>query len=369
VPVGSCLSGGLDSSSIVCIMNGLLREKDAHALQKTVSACADVKRFDERDYIDEVVRHTGTDARYVYPSLGELFQLNDRITHHQDEPFGSTSIYAQWHVFRLAAEGSIKVMLDGQGADEQLAGYHNYFAPRFGRLLRSGRWPTLLRELHSARDLHGYSLSWGMKQALNNVLPEFVRQPLRRLAGKPAVAAPWLDMDKLGAAPRDPFLAAGAAKAGSIQAMSLAQLAATSLPMLLHYEDRDSMAHSIEARVPFLDYRLVEFTTGLPDELKLAAGITKRALREGMRGILPERIRTRMDKLGFVTPEEVWVKQQGSELFRTRLRETIDVSGGIVGHGALDHFERTVSGQQHFDFLLWRVISFGTWMKVFGLRA
>ncbi|HRI66175.1 MAG TPA: asparagine synthase C-terminal domain-containing protein, partial [Polyangium sp.] len=80
-------------------------------------------RFDERPYIDEVVRHTGADAHYVYPSLAELFDTVDRVTWMQDEPFGSTSIYAQWHVFRLAAEHRVKVMLDGQGADEQLAGY------------------------------------------------------------------------------------------------------------------------------------------------------------------------------------------------------------------------------------------------------
>jgi len=221
VPVGSCLSGGLDSSSIVCIMNDLLRAQDAHALQKTFSACATVKRFDERDYIDEVVRQTGTDAHYVYPSLDGLFQLNDRITRHQDEPFGSTSIYAQWHVFKLAAESSVTVMLDGQGADEQLAGYHNYFSPRFGSLLREGRLLKLWQELQATKALHGYSLEWGMKQTFNNVLPEFLRQPLRRLAGKPGTVTPWLNMEKLSAVSRDPFLEAGGAKAASVVARAV----------------------------------------------------------------------------------------------------------------------------------------------------
>jgi asparagine synthase (glutamine-hydrolysing) len=157
-----------------------------------------------------------------------------------------------------------------------------------------------------------------MKQTFNNVLPEFLRQPLRRLAGKPGTVTPWLNMEKLSAVSRDPFLEAGGAKAASVGAMSLAQFAATSLPMLLHWEDRDSMAHSIEARVPFLDYRLVEFVTGLPDEFKIDGGVTKRVMREGMLGALPERVRTRIDKLGFVTPEEVWMKQDGSDLFRRR---------------------------------------------------
>ena len=368
VPVGSCLSGGLDSSSIVCVMNELLRKQDAQALQKTFSACAAVKRFDERDYIDEVVRHTGTDAHYIYPDLEALFPLLDRITWHQDEPFGSTSIYAQWNVFRLAADNQVKVMLDGQGADEQLAGYHNYFAPRFGGLLRDGRLLALWREMQAATSQHGYSRSWGLKQALNNVLPEYLRQPLRRLAGKPDTGTPWLDMNRLGAVPSDPFLQAGTAKAISVRAMSHSQLAATSLPMLLHWEDRDSMAHSIEARVPFLDYRLVEFVLGLPDEFKISEGTTKRALREGMRGLLPERVRTRVDKLGFVTPEEVWIREQSPDAFRKALRDAIDASGGIIKDGTLALLERTISGQQPFSYLIWRLISFGAWMRVFSLR-
>jgi asparagine synthase (glutamine-hydrolysing) len=121
VPVGSCLSGGLDSSSIVCIANQLLRSQGAEAKQRTFSACAKVKRYDERDYIDEVVGQTGVQAHYVYPELSELFDTLDAIAWHQDEPFGSTSIYAQWHVFKLASEARVKVLLDGQGADELLA--------------------------------------------------------------------------------------------------------------------------------------------------------------------------------------------------------------------------------------------------------
>lgn len=369
VPVGSCLSGGLDSSSIVCLMNGLLREHDAQAQQVTFSACATVKRFDEREFIEEVVRHTGVSAHYVYPRLDELFAVNDRMTWHHDEPFGSTSIYAQWQVFGLAAGNRVKVMLDGQGADEQLAGYESFFAPRFRNLFLNARWLTLLREMRTAGRLRGYDGAWSVKQALNSILPEALRQPLRRLAGKPGATAPWLNMDRLGAVPRDPYLELGAAKAGSVQTMSRSQLLAASLPMLLHWEDRDSMAHSIEARVPFLDYRLVEFVLGLPDDYKLAEGMTKRVLREGMRGTLPERVRGRVDKLGFATPEETWLRQENPGQFRAALEQAVDASFGILDPEIGTLLERMIAGSHPFSFLIWRCISFGSWLRVSGAKC
>jgi asparagine synthase (glutamine-hydrolysing) len=367
VPVGSCLSGGLDSSSIVCVMNELLRGQNASALQRTFSACATVKRFDEREFIDDVVRQTGTDAHFVYPSLEELFPLLDRITWHQDEPFGSTSIYAQWHVFRLAAENGVRVMLDGQGADEQLAGYHGFFAARYSDLLRGLRWRRLWQEMQRAHELHGHPPSLSVKYALNGVLPEWLRQPLRRLAGRSANNVPWLDMAALGAEPGDPFRKIAPSGSTSVAAMSHAQLTATSLPMLLHWEDRDSMAHSVEARVPFLDYRLVEFVLGLPDDYKIAGGVTKRVLRDGMQGVLPERVRTRMDKLGFVTPEEVWLREDGPVHFRKALHDSVDASGGVLKPEVSKLLDAMIEGRQPFSFLIWRLISFGAWMRVFSV--
>jgi asparagine synthase (glutamine-hydrolysing) len=272
-------------------------------------------------------------------------------------------------VFALAAANQVKVMLDGQGADEQLAGYPNYFAPRFGSLLRGRCWGTFARELRTTARIHGRSLGWGARYALNNVLPERLRQPARRLAGQSGTKPAWLRMDRLGAEPRDPFLATGAARARSVRDMSYSQLTAASLPMLLHWEDRDSMAHSVEARVPFLDYRVVELVLGLPDEYKIADGMTKRVLREAMRGVIPERVRTRVDKLGFVTPEEVWLREENPDQFRVALAEAVEASSGVLKRNIMDKLERVIAGQDPFTFLPWRCISFGSWLKVFGVRA
>lgn len=370
VPVGSCLSGGLDSSAIVCIVNQLLREQGAHGLQKTFSACSDVARFDERKWIDIVVDATDVDAHYTYPALGGLFDEAPVITWHQDEPFGSTSIYAQWNVFRLAAEQQVKVMLDGQGADEQLAGYHGYFGPYLAQLFKSLRWGALLKEAAAMRRLHGYSYIKSAAYIANYTLPEIIKDKLRQIVGRTDAQPSWLNCRQLGCVAVNPFQAAEAGGGETVLGLSIAQLTANNLQMLLHWEDRDSMGHSIESRVPYLDYRLVEFVLGLPDEYKLSGGVTKRVLRQGMSGVLPDEIRDRMDKLGFVTPEETWLRETAPDLFREKLNEAIAASGGILRKAEVNKMlEDIIEGRLRFSFLPWRLISFGEWVKQFSVTT
>lgn len=369
VPVGSCLSGGLDSSSIVCIVNQLLRDQGAHALQKTFSACADEARFDERKWIDIVVKATEVEAHYVYPALSGLFDEAPAITWHQDEPFGSASIYAQWNVFRLAADQQVKVMLDGQGADEQLAGYHNFFGPHLASLFKSLQWLKLVKEASAMRRLHGYSYQALASNMMNCLLPEAVMDTLRRSTGRAGASPEWLNFSKLNCVAGNPFKINGVFRSDTVQRLSVAQLTANNLQMLLHWEDRDSMGHSIESRVPFLDYRLVEFVLGLPDEYKLSDGITKRVQRQGMSGILPDAIRDRMDKQGFVTPEETWLRVTDPELFREKINDAIEASCGILQKNQVNSMlEDMIAGRLKFSFLPWRIISFGEWVKQFSVE-
>ncbi|MGV3628271.1 MAG: asparagine synthase (glutamine-hydrolyzing) [Betaproteobacteria bacterium] len=368
VPVGSCLSGGLDSSAIVCLANRSLRAGGALSQQRTFSATCDVPALDERRYMQSVVDLTGVDAHYVEPTSSGLFAEFDRLAWHQDEPFGSTSIYAQWNVFRAASDSGVRVMLDGQGADELLAGYHTYFGALFAKILRQGRIPTLLGECTAAQRMHGRNWLWSLQQCANFTLPEVLRQPLRRRAGRTSANPRWLDVARLGVNPVDPHLASGASKARSVRELSRAQLTSTSVPALLHYEDRDSMAHSIEARVPFLHHPLAEFCLGLRDEDKISGGITKRVLRQSMRGILPDLVRDRTDKLGFVTPEAHWMRSEPGP-FLDAMADAISLSGGIINSDAAALVQNFVEGSGQFDHAAWRAISFGRWLRVFSVNV
>ena len=127
------------------------------------------------------------------------------------------------------------------------------------------------------------------------------------------------------------------------------------------------MAHSIESRCPFLDYRLVEFLVGLPEEFKLSNGWTKKILRKGMSGVLPNSIRDRISKLGFLTLEEVWIKNKGSSLYREKLSQAVESSNGILNAQALKILEDAISGKKPFSSLSWRLINFGEWMRIFSV--
>jgi asparagine synthase (glutamine-hydrolysing) len=365
VPVGSCLSGGLDSSSIVCVVNTILKAENKEGIQKTFSACSHVKRFDEREYIEEVGKIRQIETGYVYPSLNNLFGNLDEIIWHHDEPFGSTSVFAQWLVFKLAADSRVTVMLDGQGADEQLCGYHTFFIYRFIELFRQGRWMELTREMKVVNKQFGYSSFIYLKAIMFYEIPQSFRSLLAKVVRKRTIQPSWISLSESGFNPD--LNIADFRKMPIITAFSQLQLFFTSLPMLLHWEDRDSMAHSIESRVPFLDHRLVESVLNLPSEYKIKGDCTKIVLRHSMSGILPEKIRSRKDKMGFVTAEEDWVLTENSDLFRQEVEKAIVSSRGVLNEHALSEFEEIVAGNRPFSFVIWRWICFGRWMEKYSV--
>lgn len=367
VPVGTGLSGGLDSSSIVCLVNGKLREIGAHELQNTFSACAHLKQYDEREFIEAVVGHTAVKAHYTFPDLDDLSANLAEVTWHQDEPFAGASVFAEWCVFDLVGSTPVKVTLDGHGADELLAGYHAFFGPHLAHLMLTGRLGRLSAEMRAAFARHGYSAKQSLEMAAASILPDSLLQSLRRAGGRIAADASWMNLEALGVE-RYNFLHRFAGRTTSVTALSRAQLLTTSLPPQLHWCDRDSMAHSIESRAPFLDYRLVEFALGLPDDYKLAEGETKRILRSAMKGVLPEKIRKRQDKMGFVTPEAHWITVDRQAWFLEAASRAYEQSKGVLNSAALDRARSIIGGKEPFNRFAWRLISFGAWMECFDVE-
>jgi asparagine synthase (glutamine-hydrolysing) len=355
VPVGTCLSGGLDSSSIVMVAKRFL-SSNSH---QTFSSCFKEKKYDEREFIDLVSKSAETESHFIFPKAEDLFGDIGALIWHQDEPFESTSVYAQWNVFRLTKLNQVKVVLDGQGGDELLAGYHVYFGAYLAELLRKFRLQKFLREYRRIRTLYHYAHAWLIQYMLRSMVSPQVVDILRILKGQ---NPKWLK--SIDAAER-PLVFPKKFKNLFFDNL-FCSLMHVSLPRFLHYEDRNSMAHSIEARVPFLDYRIVEFIFSLPVDQIIADGTTKVILREAMKGILPEKVRTRMDKMGYVTPEDTW--------FRGPLKSEIEDIIGAKSFAERGYFEvgeikkafaEHCAGKVDLGSTIWRWVNLELWFRTF----
>ncbi len=288
----------------------------------------------------------------------------ERLIEIQDEPFGSTSIYAQHRVFRLAREAGIKVMLDGQGADELLAGYRTYLSVRLAALVRQGRSAAALRLLRAGRKLPGASAADLVRSAGYHGLPVVLHRLARGLVGR-ELEPQWLSgswFERSGVPRASPF--PRSRRPDALREMLLHTLTVSSLPMLLRYEDRNSMAYSIESRVPFLTPALAEFVLSLPEEYLVDGdGTSKAILRRAMRGLVPDIVLDRRDKIGFATPERRWL---------TELRTWVeDVLASDAAHAvpALDlaaarsEWQGILAGRRRFDWHVWRWINTIRWAE------
>lgn len=292
VPVGACLSGGLDSSSIVCQARQLAPGTQFHSF----SACFEQEALDEREFISAIVNATNGAGHSVFPRADSFWQTFRRVLYHQDEPVGSTNIYAQWCVMKSARQHGVPVVLGGQGGDETLCGYQKYRYFYFWHLLRKPDRRILRESLLWARN--GTRSYWDLSDA-----SRYFPSALRRSFSLVERVSP--EEFRKDAPPAEPNIGS----AESIAERQKMDVVYASLPALLHYEDRNSMAHSVESRLPFLDYKLVEFAVNCAPSLKLRDGWSKWILREALVGTLPEKVRQRKTKLGYDTPQAEWMRQ------------------------------------------------------------
>jgi len=351
VPVGTCLSGGLDSSSIVAL-TARLRDRSPDGRRAFSVVYAD-PALDESRYMDSVARATGVDSRRVTPTSDDLAADLGALVRHQGEPFSGAGVYSQWRVMRLAREAGVTVLLDGQGADEVLAGYVYQFGPFLTGLAARHGWGRAVREARHAGAASGGSAARLLVLAAYHALP--LPAGVRHWAASRAATHRALPVDALDPALRPAGPDGRHARRTRLGDELRANILETSLPALLRYEDRNSMAFSVEARTPFLDYRLVEEVRSWRAEDLISGGWTKAPLREAMRGVLPEHVRLRRDKLGFATPERRWLAA-----LAPRVREWIGPASRVARVVRPDVLARWRSDSD--DTLaarpgLWRVVS------------
>jgi asparagine synthase (glutamine-hydrolysing) len=355
VPVGVSLSGGLDSSAVVCTAKHLAPQ----ITFQTFSACFDDVEIDEREYVRAVVQEIHGDSHSAFPQGSAFWSKLKTLIHHHDEPVGSPGAYAQWCVMSDAHAHGVPVLLGGQGGDETLCGYQKYQFFYWWHLLRRAD-PQFFRESFLWVSQGTSSDNWTLSAAAR-YLPGFFRAPFS-LSNRICTE----QMQRMSREER-PALGSGR----TLAERQKTDLTYSSIPALLHHEDRTSMAHSVESRLPFLDYRLVEFLVRCPPSLKLRDGWSKWLLREALTEILPKKIRLRRTKLGFNTPETKWLRlglQNGyrrmwdtpdlrmnqfldSAKFRKECEALLANSRGALSAGAL-----------------FRAISLETWAHVYSVN-
>jgi asparagine synthase (glutamine-hydrolysing) len=365
VPLGSCLSGGLDSSAIVCAMHELLAVADNRvAPQRTFTAAYDDPTCDERRFADAVSAATAAEAHYVFPRAEELWDEITKVTWHQDEPFGSTSIYAQWCVMRAARQAGVTVMLDGQGGDELFAGYVIYYSTWLKELLRRGRFGRFWQECRAAAPLLERT-PFRLAAKAASVWYE----PLRALRSARVRGLHLLNGEFAARQRQRHAMWQGWQRTADLQARLHGDEVQFRLPRLLRYEDRNSMAFSIEARAPFIDVRLVEWAFQQPPSVKLRQGWTKYVARQGIAGLCPDAIVWRTDKVGFATPEARWM-HAGTDVLRALSEPSTFRAGRYIDPVKLQA-EAFPGGRPtpRWRHELWRAANFELWMRVFGVAA
>jgi len=358
VPVGAALSGGIDSASIVCG----LREIAGKSIQMDCfTYVARNSPLNEESWAKIAATRAGGTFHAISPQSSDLLRDLPGLMRSLDEPLASTSLYAQYLVFKAARSAGVKVLLDGQGADEILGGYERYLSARVATLLRRGdirrAFALVIRARHRKKPLRSVAL-----QTLDYLAPPSLQTPLRKFAGRELIPS-WVQSEW--------FIARGAelAPVHSTKAREVLRdqlindLQVISVPSLLRYEDRNSMAWSVEGRVPFLVPRIAEFCLSMPEEYLVDdTGQSKAIFRKAMSGVVPDVILDRQDKIGFAPPASDWMRESSGYINDELKTTVIDRLPFIDGEGIRRLGSQALTGGGTSNEV-WRLIFLSQWAR------
>lgn len=365
VPLGVCLSGGIDSTAIICAMaRHRLATNDSSPL---LAFNYNAAQYDEASYLNETVRQTGAKLVSWEGKPGDLWDTFSRVLHFHDEPVHSMNVMVGFELMRLAREHGVLVILNGQGADETLGGYSSYFQDYWATLLGHGQVRDTWREISGfagAFDKNPALLAMSVARtvALNaaGYVPGY---ELAARAWRRATTSHWFSPDVTNGSKR------GKAPV-HLQDTQRVAVDTSPLPLYLRVEDRNSMAHGVEARVPFLEHRLVSYALQLPLQSRINGPWNKYALREGVRGRIPEIVRTRVDKLGFPTPSGHWFARELHEPLRDLLSSRAARERGLY---KTDNMLRTLDASRGREVVdhgpLFRAANVEMWLAMMEARA
>jgi len=352
VPVGVCLSGGIDSSSITSV---LLHDFNRTGLN-TFSAVFDGDAsIDERMYMN-AYRDQLSNMHFVSPTAESFYSEFTEFIISLSEPIPGPSPYAQFKVMQLA-QGKVTVTMDGQGADEMLGGYTYFYGAYFKELLMRGKLPLLIREAlayyrkNASKEAYSYFIYYG--------LPHLLKDYIGRHNGSVSEAFYKTHY-------RESTISEDLYHPPSLHRFFL-QHFEYKLEHLLKWDDLNSMKFSIESRIPFLDHRLVESSLSLPPELLLHGGVSKFILRESVKDILPAAIYNRRDKVGFAAPGAQWLKSPSFAVFIRKLLQSPE----FAGRGYFDavacrkKYEMHVQGKADYSKDIWKWVNLEMWFRHF----
>lgn len=325
VPVGTSLSGGLDSSSIIAAINQLTQKNAQLSQWKNVCFSAVFPGFekDEAVYSKQVADNFDVQRYTVAPSANDLIDNWQQLVYHQEEPFQSSSVLTQYMVYGLAKQQGVTVLLDGQGADEVLGGYKKYSHWYLQQLLITN--PSLFTKEKTLLQKHGLLEQWGLKNYAAAFFPKYAADALWGKAYKEQTGHPFIDTDFIVHFSNEKSVEKPVVK--QLEDILHYNTFTLGLEELLRYADRNSMAHSREVRLPFLNHELVEFIFSLPSNYKIRNGFTKWILRQSMDKLLPNNIVWRTDKVGFEPPQQQWMQQPAlQEMLMASRQQLVDAN-------------------------------------------
>lgn len=331
IAVGSSLSGGIDSSSITAVIYEQLKTKGR---QQVFSAVFPGFDKDESVHINTIIKKFHLAGFKTTPTAESLVADFEKLCYHQEEPFSSSSIYAQYKVFELAKKHGVKVLLDGQGADETLAGYNKYIHWYLQQLINRNKFGIAMKEKKIFRQ-NKVPFEWSIKDYLATYLPAHAAIQLEKNEYKKIATHPWLEKSFIRSSQGREWEGIYKPIVTKLNDILYFNTATIGLEELLRFADRNSMAHGCEVRLPFLNHELVEFIFLLPANFKIHEGATKWLLRKAMEKKLPASIVWRKDKIGFEPPQQQWLQQTGMQDYIQEAKRKL-VNKGILKKQVLD---------------------------------